>query len=315
MLGLLGCQAQAPTPTQPSAATSASDDGLPAPPIEAEDRQWRESLLVSDYRAAAAAFDLQHPTPTEPGLRFVRARMGAELDEHARVLQLLTDLELQLPSLTQEVVALRRSARIATDPDLELARSLSVSARVDEQLQGAMLFLRMSAFVEASVTCDAVLAKTNLSAARRARARKLHAAAREGQRDLPAAIDDWLWLSQKAPLEEAARGADEEYERASGVMLTKAQRYVRAEAFAGAGRASEAERELDRLQTAQGAAIAAADVTRTRAWAHYNSRQGYAKAAPLFEAAAKGDLSRARILQGKVSEVADQLYRRQLPSF
>lgn len=291
VLSLLGCQAQAPTPTQPSAASSASNDVLPAPPIEAEDRQWRESLLVSDYRGAATAFDLQHPAPTEPGLRFVRARIGSELDEHARVLQLLTDLEQQLPSLSQEVLGLRRAARIATDPDLELARSLSASERVDEQLQGVELFLRMSAFAEASVTCDAVLAKKNLSAARRARARKLHAAAREGQRDLPAAIDDWLWLSQKAPLEEAARGADEEYERASGVMLSKAQRYVRAEAFAGAGRASEAERELERLQTAQGATIAAANVTRTRAWAHYNSRQGYAKAAPLFEAAAKADAS------------------------
>ena len=72
-----GCQAQAPTPTQPSAASTPGQLSLPAPEVQAGDAGWRARLLVADYRAAAEQFDRMHPHPTEPSLRFVRARIAA----------------------------------------------------------------------------------------------------------------------------------------------------------------------------------------------------------------------------------------------
>src|SRR5690606_14053386 len=48
--------------------------------------EWRRAVFEQRWEDAAQAFDVAHPHPSQPLLRFVRARIAAELGEHDRVI-------------------------------------------------------------------------------------------------------------------------------------------------------------------------------------------------------------------------------------
>ncbi|HEX2733059.1 MAG TPA: transglycosylase SLT domain-containing protein [Polyangiaceae bacterium] len=272
--------------TAPSAPSSSLGPSVELAPV---DGAWVDELRVADYATAAALFDARHVEPREPSLRFVRARIAFELEQHARVLELTQDLERELPLFGAEIRHMRLLSRANAAPDLGTADELAASELVAERLHAAEIYVRLGATERANAILTALISKNDLAASWRARARRLRAdIARDAGKAAERSVD-LTWLALEAPLESASMGADLELEAVRGAPLTKAERFRRTEAFASGGRVSATEDEAVRLKSAPGSEIAETDLLRARAWAHFKSRS-YSTAADLFARSAQGSL-------------------------
>jgi soluble lytic murein transglycosylase len=247
------------------------------------------------FTEGAALFDSSYTGERRQlpaGLRYQRARIAEELSDWSTVVECLDALEEVLPLFGPEIENLRTRAQAKVGPFVEAAMKLKRSAKHGDQML-AVEALRQADKPEealeliASLLREASKKKTEVSeqaALRRARVDVLL-----GQQKKSEAALDLRWLALEAPDAAASEGADDLYEALSEQLLTKLQRYARAEKFTEARDLALAERELKKLAQAPGTSPNGADVLRTRAWAYYNSRADYQKAADLFRQASELD--------------------------
>jgi soluble lytic murein transglycosylase len=256
---------------------------------------FQAAMRALDYQTARKHFgQLDAQQRKRPELRYARAYLSAKLNDHAVVLEATKELAAALPSLKDEIERLRANAQLhAGDPLLaeqffakqKAPHDLLLAARASHKANNLKLARK---HVDLAL---ALAAKTKrpdhelLAELRRARIEIASSNADEKPSSL--VILDLRWLALDAPTTTAARGADEELEKVKGQLLTKAQRYERALAFAEEGRLEETRAELEALKKAPGPPIKAGELLHAEARAHY-SRRDYENAATLFDAAVKG---------------------------
>jgi soluble lytic murein transglycosylase len=272
-------------PPAPSSAVAAS----PAEPasfvslVRAE--RW------ADARAAIEA--LPEARRNEPEVRFAHARVVLELGDAEATLHELDGLDAALPTLAAEIAALRARAQLKAGPFSEAAQYFERRADTEGLLLAASAYAQDSALQKARLAVEHALGRLGKSKRIRdaeVRARALRAQIALQMGDKFTSNGDYRWLATSAPLRSESDVAAEALERAGGVnRLSKSERLDRATALAEAGRVAATDAELVLVASAPGSALPVGRLTFLRAFALYASRGDYAKAAELFERAARED--------------------------
>ena len=271
----------------PALASAAAP--LPSPAKLPEYAALVRAERWADARAALEA--LPEAQRSAPELRFVRARVALELDEAAVVLPLLEGLEAALPPLSAQIASTRARAQLEVGPFPDAAKYFEQHADTEGLLSAALAYQRGLELPKARLTLDRALArlgksKRARSAEVRARAMRAPLAAQMG--DKGTATADYRWLALAAPLRPESDAALQALERAGGsARLSKSEHLDRATALAEAGRIDATEAELTLLGKAPGSPAPVGRLTYLRAFALYAARGNYAKAAELFERAAR----------------------------
>lgn len=250
---------------------------------------WAEAISLEQWSKARDAFDSAHPSVETPAERYVRARIALELGDGQRALQLLAELEPQLPEFADEIALLRTRAQFEVGP-FETAAEAFLQRGGSSVLEAAQAFLRAGKAERALQTLEGALRATPGGKAQAlAELLRLHAETAEGLGDANRARESYRRLTFDLPTTRASREADVAYERIAGVKLSKQERYQRAEALTQDGQREAVLRELELMDAADGPAPRGVEVLRTRAWAEYKSRGDYRKASRLFAQAAELD--------------------------
>lgn len=301
VLVLMGCKSA----HLPGETTSAQEPALVATvissvaPVPVPRDDWKVAVAEQRWSEAARLFDAKYEHPTDPPLRYVRARIASGCREHERVIDLLNGLETALPSFDAEIRRLRALAQAEIGPYVEAARYFAEESGSGDR-NGAEDRLRaVRAWQKAGQPSDALATLERAkplfvgqSASREASWRGLRAEVLALSGKAAQAQEDYLWIALRAPTSKEAAMAVKQLELAPAPrVLTKAERYQRLEALAQAGELKGALAEEQALWTAPGPVPSRFGVKRHLAWAHYQSRQDYLKAAALFQECARGDSS------------------------
>jgi len=245
----------------------------------------------SDARAALDA--LPAARHAEPELRFVRARVAFELGDAQAALHELDGLEALLPALSTEIALARARAQLKAGPFSEAAQYFERRGDTEGLLSAAAAYQEDNALPKARLAVERALGRLGKSKRTRdaeVRARALRAQIAVQMSDKFTANTDFHWLATCAPLRPEAELAAAALEQAGGVnRLSKTERMDRASALAEAGRVTATDAELVLVSSAPGTAPPVGRLTFLRAFALYASRGDYAKAAELFERAARED--------------------------
>lgn len=246
--------------------------------------RWADARQVLDT--------LPEPERSQPEVRFVRARVALELDDAAGALALLEGLHTSLPQLAPQIAEARARAQLRVGPFSEAARYFEQRGDTESLLSAALAYQQDLALPKARLALDRVLgrlgkSKRARSAEVRARAQRASLASQMG--DKGTAIADYRWLALAAPLRTEGEVALKVLDAVPGTRLTKSEHLDRATKLAEAGRVEATEAELGYLALAPGSPAPIGRITYLRAFALYASRSNYAKAAELFERAARED--------------------------
>lgn len=280
-------------PPVSSAPAELASPELASPELVAEElealpkKSWREAARTGDWPGVAQGIDaLPLEQRSEPGTRYVRAHAAAQMGDCGLALVALEGLAEQLPALTEEVAKLTARCQLEVGPFDAAAAYYAEQNSAAALLAAARGWKRAGQLERAHQLLDRALVSAGKKRSQRdtaVAARELRAEIAEqlGQREL--ARDDRRWLALVA----VTPGADEAYEKLVGAKLSKAERWRRARALAKRGQATRVERELRLLEAAAGTAPSEAELVRTLAEAHYNSRIDCRTGAKLFERAAR----------------------------
>ena len=280
----------APVPSASVAPVSAASASAPltsAAPFAALVRAER----WLDARTALEA--LPEARRAEPEIRFVHARVLFELGDAQAALRDLDGLEPRLPALAAQIAAARARAQAKAGPFSEAAQYFERRGDTEGLLLAAAAYARDSALPKARSAVERALGR--LGKSKRVRDSEVRARALRAQIALQMAekggeIADFRWLAVSAPLRAEADVAAQALEHAGGAQrLSKSERLDRASALAEAGRVAATDAELTLVASAPGVAAPIGRLTFLRAFALYASRSDYAKAAELFERAARED--------------------------
>lgn len=250
--------------------------------------RWHEALLLIDDEPA---FIQQRPE-----VRYASAAAAEKVGDYPRVLELLDDLERELPILAKRIRERRARAALSCeraelaveyfrdkdDPESRLNAAVALAALGDRAAARASLSALLSRPIRRSARCSV-----------EARARRLLRDVLPAE-EKAAIVRELRWLALTAPLCESARGADDELASLGDQhALDRRERMERARAFAGAGLVAETERELAALASARGPAQDAAEVLALRGIARYEARTELGQAAELLRTAAAMNPGRA----------------------
>jgi soluble lytic murein transglycosylase len=272
-----------------SAVTASS-----APPSAPPAASLASLVRAERWLDARAALDaLPEARRAEPELRFVRARVLFELGDAQTALHELDGLEPLLPALSSQIAAARARAQLKAGPFSDAAQYFERRGDTEGLLSAASAYLQDSALPKARLAVERALGRLGKSKRVRdseVRARALRAQIASQMADKFGANADFRWLALSAPLRPEADVAAVALEQAGGVnRLSKPERMDRASAFAEAGRVAATDQELTLVASAPGTPPPIGRLTFLRAFALYASRGDYAKAAELFERAARED--------------------------
>lgn len=307
------CSPPSASPTRLGTSASAAEHGVPESGAERDDEDeaqvepalaevmeeeppayvakarevWRAAAQASDWEGVASKIDaLEEPERSEPGTRYVRALAAQQLGDCAGALASLEGLAEALPLLEAEIDNMRSECQLSAGPFDSTTGELMEGVSLEGRLEAARSLERAGQLEPAKALVDGIVAESGGDArgerqvAVQARELRASLAERLGQLDL--ARDDRRWLAMVAVEPEA----DVAYERLTRTRLTKAERAERAASLAERGLVSAVERELRSLKKAPGAAPPQAELVRVLGWAHYRSRDTYARAGELLEKAA-----------------------------
>jgi soluble lytic murein transglycosylase len=273
----------APAPSASVTLVASAPAPAFAPLVRAE--RW------ADARAALDA--LSATERTQPEVRFVRARVELELDDARAALSELLGLETALPMLSDEIAAARARAQLSVGPFVEAAQYFEHRGDTEALLCAAKAYQSDVALPKARLALDRVLARLGKSKRARdaeVRARALRAPLAAQLGDKSTANADYRWLALAAPLRPESDVALQALESAGGASrLSKSEHLDRASALAEAGRVEATEAELALVAKAPGSPAPIGRLTYLRAFSLYAARGDYAKAAELFERAARED--------------------------
>ena len=274
----------------PAPITAASTAPAPAPATEASYAALVRAERWADARVALDA--LPEAERTQAETRFVRARVALELDDAAAALGLLEGLHTALPQLAPQIAALRARAQLRVGPFAEAALYFEQRGDTESLLSAASAYQQDSALPKARLTLDRVIARLGKSKRPRSaevRARALRATLASQVGDRGTAIADYRWLALVAPLRPEADLALKVLDGTAATQLSKSEHLDRASKLAEAGRVDDTEAELALIAKAPGSPAPIGRLTYLRAFALYAARSNYAKAAELFERAARED--------------------------
>lgn len=262
------------------------------------------ALRKRDFAQAAALMDSESEERRAlPELRYARALVATELGDTATALRLLDGLDVVYPALAEETRS-ARDAAIKKSKDITLLQAfLGKSEAPEDVLALAQAAEHHGDFKEAELRALEALSRLthrqspappDAMVAAHALLARLY---EQGERPAEAA-KEYFWLATEAPLSEGASGADRKLANLrTAVALTSEQRLARAKLFSARGLVESTESELLAAQSAPGARLPPATVLALRAWAYFNSRTAYERAAELFrEAAALSDANRQEYL-------------------
>jgi soluble lytic murein transglycosylase len=254
-----------------------------APLVRAE--RWPE--------AHAALEALPENERERPEVRFARGRVDLELGDARSALTRLEGLENALPALEEQVQAARARAQASVGPFADAARYFDARGDTESLILAAKAYQSDVALPKARLALDRVIARLGTSKRVRdaeVRARALRATLAAQMGDKGTANADYRWLALAAPLRSEADVALQALEATGGASrLTKSEHLDRASALAEAGRVSATDAELALVAKAPGSPAPVGRLTYLRAFALYAARSDYAKAAELFERAARED--------------------------
>ncbi|HYQ43062.1 MAG TPA: transglycosylase SLT domain-containing protein [Polyangiaceae bacterium] len=275
-------------PAAPTAASAASV--APAGPSSASYAPLVRAERWADARQALDA--LPEAERSQPDVRFARARVALELDDAASALSLLDGLHTALPQLAPQIAEARARAQLRVGPFAEAAHYFEQRGDTESLLSAALAYQQDLALPKARLTLDRVIArlgksKRTRSAEVRARAQRAALASQLGEKGT--AIADYRWLALAAPLRTESEVALKVLDAVPATRLTKSEHLDRATKLAEAGRVEATEAELGFLAKAPGSPAPIGRITYLRAFALYAARANYAKAAELFERAARED--------------------------
>lgn len=254
---------------------------------------WKVAVAEQRWRDAAFEFDREYPHPTDPGHRYVRARIASELDDFERVVDLLNGLDVALPEFTNEIRALRAGAQLRIGPYDAAAQYFQTQSDGETRLDAARAWVKANRLDEAL----AVLTRsrplfTGKTPSLEAAFRSLHAEVLTGLGRHGRALEEYTWIALEAPTSKYAREAVLKLTSGNPKrILTKSERFRRMGALAQAGELDAVLEEERALATAPGSIPSVVGVKRHLAWAYYQSRRDYGKAAKLFEECARNDSS------------------------
>jgi soluble lytic murein transglycosylase len=257
------------------------------PDFTAPVETWRSAARVNDWPSTARRIDaLPEEERAEPGVRYARALAAARLADCHRALAALDGLAARLPLLFREIAEMTARCQLEVGPFEAAASYFTNQGSPQAWLEAARAWERAGQLERARELLDKALGRLSSRPANhttRIAAHRLRAelAERMGQRTI--ARNHYRWLATVA----AVPGADDAYEKLARAPLTKGERFARAQAMAARGNVAGVTRELGLLEGAPGQAPQASALLRVRAKAYYRSRSDDAKAAVLFEEAAR----------------------------
>ncbi|MEI9938085.1 MAG: transglycosylase SLT domain-containing protein [Pseudomonadota bacterium] len=280
-LGLSAPVPVAAASAAPLASASASDAGYAAL-VRAE--RWADARLALEALPEASL--------AQPEVRFVRARVALELDDAAAALKLLDGLHTAIPQLAPQIAEARARAQLRVGPFAEAAHYFEQRGDTESLLSAASAYQQDLALPQARMALDRALGRLGKSKRTRSaevRARALRATLASQVGDKGTAIADYRWLALAAPLRAEGDVALEVLESNAATRLSKSEHLDRASKLAEAGRIEATEAELALVAKAPGSPAPIGRSTYLRAFALYAARSNYAKAAELFERAARED--------------------------
>jgi len=275
----------------PAAPTAAS--AAPVAPAGPSSASYAPLVRAERWADARQALDaLPEAERSQPDVRFARARVALELDDAASALSLLDGLHTALPQLAPQIAEARARAQLRVGPFAEAAHYFEQRGDTESLLSAALAYQQDLALPKARLTLDRVIArlgksKRTRSAEVRARAQRAALASQLGEKGT--AIADYRWLALAAPLRTESEVALKVLDAVPATRLTKSEHLDRATKLAEAGRVEATEAELGFLAKAPGSPAPIGRITYLRAFALYAARANYAKAAELFERAARED--------------------------
>jgi len=307
---LLPCCANgcAPQPSEalskgPPVATSlAAQTEKPAVPLPT--KQYAEAIRRREFSRAAALIDAESQEERkQPEVRYARALVALELGDAETALRNLDGLEQLYPALDREA-KLARDGAARKSRDLTVLEAFFGSSRAPEDaLTLALASEQHGSPREAELRALEALSRLPQTGKERQTpvATDIHAllarlyagSARPGE-----AAREYLWLAVEAPLADAASDADEKLAATgSKLKLSREQRMARAKSFSERGLVERTAHELEAAKTASGTPAAPGAELALLAFAYYNSRSDYVRAAALFaQAASLGDGNRKEYL-------------------
>jgi len=215
---------------------------------------WLAAMRERRWADAARELGLVNSkTPTDAKMRFAYAYALAKDKQYEKALTVLVDLERDLPLLRSQIARLRAEVSIHTSQAISGAAWLLTQGEPRSYAEAAQSLwdtgkndLALACAKRAIDLLTPLRDEGSRSALAQARAIRAQIAQAGGDNSL--AAQDWLWLATQAPLQSAAAGADQSWEKATGQKLTSEQRLQRAFAFARAGMLQAVEQELEQIQ-------------------------------------------------------------------
>jgi soluble lytic murein transglycosylase len=291
-VALLGCREPQAAGAPPEASTSrpailtaaaVAPAGSPEPEPPEAGVGWRGLVVEERWPEAASLIDAEYgPRPHSAEMRYLRARLAAELGEEARGLELIEGLEEAVPLLADEVARLRAGFQLVRGP-YEPARAY-FAARSDPAslLEAARAEERLGEISQAFARVDGVVQRLARQARRNVQERATLVEAHvervrlgEALKRRKAQLESLRWLCTEGATAPRAIGADDRLE-VLGVVLTAPERLERAMQLGRDGQLERALREVSIAEKLPGQR--AAELAHTRGWAHYYARR-YAEAA------------------------------------
>ena len=264
--------------TAASGPTASAPSATPAAPAPA----WLTAVRLERYREAKSLIDALEPAErARPELRFLRARVAAELGEYADVQPLLEGVEL--PMFEGDISRLRAEAGAEVGPYPAAAAFFEREGRPRDLVRAARALAKTDDKKGALKLADRALKEAE-RLRRQSDQRLAHAARADISIALgkPAeAFGDQKWLATNVPATKEGREARKALETQKGALADKDKRTI-IEGVLAAGAGKEALELVD----AWGGVYSKAERAHMHAEALYKSRS-YKKAADAYLAAAK----------------------------
>ncbi len=288
--------ARAPKPSKEPAtkkATRPPEGTATLAPAEQPTTNYADSIRKRQFGTAAKLIDAATATErAQPEVRYARALCALELGDVETAFLLSETLEKEAPLFLTEARELKeRAARISQDVTL-LVHFLGGSKGPEDQLLLAEAHEHNSNIHEARKIADDALVSLQKSKRSdllelRFRAHQIKARTFAAEDMKVEAAREYHWLATDgASLDDAGEFDDQVEALDPSRALNQKERLARIEAFSKRGLVKQIEEEIEALKKLSPAAAASKNTDIHLAWAYYNSRSDYLKAAQLFASAA-----------------------------
>ncbi len=275
------------TSNAPSTSAETTTESQPAA------TSYAEAIRRRNFKTAIALIDAATETEQKaPEVRYVRALAALETGDVETALRLSDQLEKEGGLFATEAQELRsRAAKVSNDVTL-LSHFLGGSLSPDDQLLLAEAHEATSSLREARKIAENVLASLQKSKRSdrlelEARARRIKARTLSAEDMKKEAAIEYHWLATDGAALDETGEYDEKVEALDpSRALNQKERMARIEAFSKKGLVPQIEAEIEALRRLSPSSAAPSKTDHLLAWALYNSRSDYLRAAQLFASAA-----------------------------